>query len=232
MPARITHEDAQAGLYARPRRGAKAVFWVAINPAGFSTESIYGANVSMSGTVLTVRYQSSTSGAAHSYDVMLGRFPTGSYTVNLIVSGVVGATTSFTVGQPMTSSAAPGNVPAVNYTDLWWNPAESGWGLSILQGTGTDNNLFALWFVYDAAGNPTWYSLQPGQWISTDANSIFTGPIYKTSGPYFGGAFDPSKVGVVQVGTGTISFTDSGHAQFSFTVEGQPVTKSIQREPI
>jgi len=26
-------------------------------------------------------------------------------------------------------------VPATDYTDMWWNPAESGWGLSFVQHT-------------------------------------------------------------------------------------------------
>ena len=37
---------------------------------------------------------------------------------------------------------------------LWWDSAESGWGLHITQ---RRNILFAAWFTYDAAGNPKWY---------------------------------------------------------------------------
>jgi hypothetical protein len=38
-------------------------------------------------------------------------------------------------------------VPAANYTDLWWNPSESGWGVSIVQHA--SNKMFAVWFTYD-----------------------------------------------------------------------------------
>lgn len=40
-------------------------------------------------------------------------------------------------------------------------PSESGWGLTIVRRP-TDV-LFAVWFVYDAPGKPTWYTLEPGQ---------------------------------------------------------------------
>src|ERR1043166_810025 len=40
-------------------------------------------------------------------------------------------------------------------SDLWWNPDESGWGIQFVQRGST---IFATMFVYDANGNPTWYT--------------------------------------------------------------------------
>ena len=45
--------------------------------------------------------------------------------------------------------------PAVDYTDLWGNPNESGWGVTLTQQFGI---LFAAWFVYDTTGKPIWYA--------------------------------------------------------------------------
>ncbi len=42
--------------------------------------------------------------------------------------------------------------PAHDYTDLWWNPGESGWGISIRQkppAGGAVDALFAVWYTYD-----------------------------------------------------------------------------------
>jgi peptidyl-prolyl cis-trans isomerase A (cyclophilin A) len=44
--------------------------------------------------------------------------------------------------------------PIADYTDLWWNKDESGWGVSLTQQFGT---IFAAWYAYDEAGNPIWY---------------------------------------------------------------------------
>ena len=34
---------------------------------------------------------------------------------------------------------------AADYTDLWWIPAESGWGVKVVQ---TDNFMFLTFFIY------------------------------------------------------------------------------------
>ena len=43
--------------------------------------------------------------------------------------------------------AAAQSVPAANYTDMWWNPSESGWGISFAQHA--SNQVFAVWYTYD-----------------------------------------------------------------------------------
>jgi hypothetical protein len=40
-------------------------------------------------------------------------------------------------------------------TDMWWNPAESGWGVNIIL---QNSVVFATFFVYDANHNPVWYT--------------------------------------------------------------------------
>ena len=165
-----------------------------------------GAQVSMEGNVITVTYQYIIDIGTYPYDVMLGRLPAGTYTVNVVRSGGVVATTQFAVAAAQV--AQPGTaIPPVNYTDMWWNPAESGWGMSIHQGP--TNLLFAVWFVYDASGKPVWYTLEPGQWTTAGFNSTYAGTVYKTSGPYFGATFDPSMVRQSQAGTATLYFKDA-----------------------
>src|SRR3990167_7926115 len=66
---------------------------------------------------------------------------------------------------------------AANYQDLWWNPAESGWGINI---THQGDTMFATWFIYDAAGKPLWLVMSNG--VKSGSGS-FSGDLYRTSGP-------------------------------------------------
>ena len=190
----------------------------------FPVTNIVSARASMSGNSIAVDYVGIPDLGATTTDVMLGRFPAGTYTVT---APNAGPPVTFTVPPGPTVTSVPDPEPAVSYTDLWWNPAESGWGMSITQGP--TNEVFAVWFVYDAAGNPIWYTLQPGHW---NTMSGYTGPIYRTSGPAFTGAFDPSAVHEVQVGTGGLSFESATTGHFFYTIDGQSGTKVIQRQPI
>jgi len=67
-------------------------------------------------------------------DLSIGQFPRGSYTVEVLrelpdgtPAGTIG-TTSFAVG-----AAPAGLAPPINYSGIWWNPDESGWGLNLIQ---------------------------------------------------------------------------------------------------
>lgn len=116
-------------------------------------------------------------------------------------------------------------VPAFNFSDLWWNPNESGWGLNLVQHS--SNQVFGVMYTYEAPNRPLWLVIPGGTWTSS---MIFTGTIYRVTGP-LASAFDPSKVNVNPVGSATLSFTDRDHGIFSFTLNGATVTKSIERQP-
>lgn len=200
----------------------------------FSYSCIYAAQVTMEGTVINVRYQRNIDLCDWDYDVELGRFPAGTYTVNLQgpSTSLIPVTVQFTVGASLSSPTAlyPGNQPTVNYSDLWWSPSESGWGLSIAQGA--TNELFAVWFIYGTSGEPVWYTLQPGNCTSSAAYTAYTGPIYKTTGPYFRGMFNPASVGVTQVGTGTLQFRHADSGILNFVIDGVRTIKDIERQII
>jgi lysyl endopeptidase len=121
---------------------------------------------------------------------------------------------------------SPTSAPATDYTDLWWNPNESGWGLNLIQHP--NQVIFAIWYTYDADGNQTWFNMSSGTWTNA---STYTGTIYVTSGPSPTGAFDPSRVGRNAVGTGTLRFSDANNGVWSFTINGISGSKSITRIP-
>jgi hypothetical protein len=162
-------------------------------------------------------------GGSFTAGIMLGQLPPGSYSVGVFASPTaLAASAQFSVADAYPSKAVPH--PLINYTDWWWTTQEAGWGLSILQHT--SDRIFAGWFVYDQSKRPVWYTLQPGNW--TNFNK-YVGPVYTTTGPYFGGPFDQSQVGITQVGTATLSFSDFANGTFTYTVDGVTGTKQITR---
>jgi len=132
------------------------------------------------------------------------------------------AITRFSLGgaQPTcTYSNAPDLAAATNFQDLWWVPAESGWGVNFAH---QGNQLFATWYTYDAksaGGNaPLWLSALMAR---QGTSNVFTGPLTRTSGP----RFDNYKASdIVQpvptVGTVTATFTDGNHATFRYATNG------------
>ncbi len=115
-------------------------------------------------------------------------------------------------------------------TGLWYDPAESGWGLSISQ---QGDKLFAVLFVYDSANRPAWYVASD---IDTPSGTVFTpllsvtGKLYRTTGPWFGGAFDPHAVAATEVGTLTLGFAQPvpQPVRVKYVIDGTTVEKTAQ----
>jgi hypothetical protein len=113
---------------------------------------------------------------------------------------------------------------AADYTDIWYNPAESGWGMNLVE---SDSFMFLTFFIYGSDGKPTWYFGQ----VSQDASSNYNGTLYAASGTYFilpwaGATTSPA---------GTVSFQplDLYTAKLVYTVNGVgTVNKTIQRQPL
>ncbi len=113
------------------------------------------------------------------------------------------------------SATTPNFAAATNYQDLWWvaNGAESGWGINFAH---QGDSVYATWYTYDVDGTPLWLSaLAP----RVGASNVYTGTLYRTSGPRFD-AFDTTKVVTVQVGTATLTFSDGNHAKFDYSTNG------------
>lgn len=122
--------------------------------------------------------------------------------------------------------APASSTTSVDYTDLWWNPAESGWGAGVtLQG----DVVFLTIFVYGADREPAYFVASDMRRGATGAPS-YQGTLYATTGPWFGGPFDPAAVTVRAVGSATLGFASPTAGTLAYTVDGVSVTKSIQRQ--
>jgi hypothetical protein len=123
--------------------------------------------------------------------------------------------------------APPSSGPAYDFTDLWWNPSESGWGLNLIQHA--NGVIFAIWYTYDATGKMTWYHVPTGTW--TDSMT-YTGTLYAVAGPAFSNpTFSSSLVKRTAVGTATLSFGSSSSGTWSYTIDGVSGSKPITRLP-
>jgi len=114
-------------------------------------------------------------------------------------------------------------------SDLWWNASENGWGIQFVQRGST---IFATMFVYDAAGNPTFYV---ATMEGTKANGVltFTGPLFTTHGSWFGMVpYNPATFGGAAVGTMTWQKASGEPGTLTYSVNGVNVTKSLVRQPI
>jgi cytochrome c553 len=115
-------------------------------------------------------------------------------------------------------------VPLFNFTDLWWNAQESGWGFNIIQHD--SNVIFGVIYTYNVPNRPMWYVLPGGTWTSS---TTFTGNLFRVTGspanmPFRGGD-------VAQVGTATLLFNGADNATLTYSVDGVQVTKAIARQP-
>ena len=168
-------------------------------------------------------------------DVRLGALAPGQYRVEVFASQDAARepveSLAFEVRERIEVAVFPPPTrPLTDYTGMWWNPLESGWGLSLHQSAASDA-MFGAWFVYGASGAPEWYTLQGGQWTGA---TRWTGPIYRTSGPFFAGPdYDPRLVLVQAAGTAVLDFRqapgEEGRARFTYTIGGVTTTKVVTR---
>ncbi len=112
-----------------------------------------------------------------------------------------------------------------NYQGLWWKADEPGWGMNFAH---SGDQIFATWYTYDTAGKTWWLSML-AQRISPAGNS-YGGALLATTGPAFNAVpFPPVTAAPIQVGTGTITFSDSNDATFAYSVNGVSQAKAITR---
>jgi hypothetical protein len=126
----------------------------------------------------------------------------------------------------LASSFAHATSYSTDASDLWYIPAEDGWGLNISQQEAT---LFATLFVYGTDGKPTWFvssNLSPVAAGST----TFSGDLFATTGPAFAATWNPSLRTNRKVGTATFAFDTVATATFTYVVDNVTVTKHVVRQ--
>jgi hypothetical protein len=119
---------------------------------------------------------------------------------------------------------ASAQAAATDYTDIWYNPQESGWGMNVVE---SDSFMFLTFFIYGSDGKPTWFVGQ----VTQDSSNNFNGTLYSTIGTYYILPWAGDSV----TAAGTVSFQPLGPytAQLVYTVNGVgTVTKTVQRQSL
>jgi hypothetical protein len=113
---------------------------------------------------------------------------------------------------------------AADYSDVYFDPNEAGWGAFLVQ---SDTTQFLAFFIYGPDGKPTWYTAQ----LTDDGTGNYTGTLYAISGTYFANPWQGYTINAA--GTAEFRPSDSYHATLKYTVTGIPtVTKAIQRQTL
>lgn len=125
---------------------------------------------------------------------------------------------------------AAATLPALagQYSDLWWNPQESGWGLNVVQ---QGETAFVTLYVYGPDGRPTWYVASDAQiYAYAGVHPQFRGTLYRTEGPWHGGPYDPSKVRATAVGQLWLEVTARDRMRVHYHAEGTSAVKDVVRQ--
>jgi hypothetical protein len=116
-----------------------------------------------------------------------------------------------------------------SYADLWWVPAESGWGAHIVQ---QGEIAFVTLFVHRADGKPEWLVAPNAALyaVGADGRPAFGGPLYRVDGPWIGIPFDTTSVRAVPVGRLTLEPAAEGRLSLDYDVDGIRISKRIERQ--
>jgi len=126
------------------------------------------------------------------------------------------------------NAANAATTTGADHSDLWWNPAESGWGANVIQ---EGEVIFMVLYVYDAQQRPRFFvASSMARGTAGNADELFEGTLYSTTGPAFPGAFDPARVVTRAVGAASLRFTTPSVATLNYTVDGVAVTKAVTRQ--
>ena len=139
------------------------------------------------------------------------------------------ATTLLALSLP---AAAQAVVPQENWSDMWYDTAESGWGLSFTQHR-ESNQVYAVWYTYDPresdpAGQfkPLWIVMPGGTWVSP---TRISGPVFVLTATPVQQPWSAANVRIDSVGTFTIAFSDSANGTFTYDI--RPPASAVSGSP-
>jgi hypothetical protein len=140
-------------------------------------------------------------------------------TLNYNINGVGGT-------KQITRQVFADGAPRKNYSDMWWGgQSQNGWGVALMQQA---NNIFGVWFTYDAQGKPTWLVMPGGVFA---AGTTFEGALYRTtSSAWLGANYNPTLFKANPVGALRFDFSNLNNVAMRYSVDGVSGTNLIARQ--
>lgn len=129
-------------------------------------------------------------------------------------------------GQPMFLPGDPAStsLTQTDFTDGWWVPTESGWGMNVLHQGGT---MALMFYVFNEQSEPVWYL---GVATLDPATGAFAGPLSLHSGTNLTEAvFGPIPRSARTVGVINFAPTSAYTALVSYTIGTVTINKSMER---
>jgi len=123
---------------------------------------------------------------------------------------------SFTIVRPAAA------IDFVDFTDLWYSVGEDAWGVNFDQ---SYNFIFATFYIYGSDQQPTWYTAH----LTKGPNDVWSGPLNRTTGTYFGAPWSNADITLAQVGTATFTPSSSYAGTLTYNVGSVNVAKVITR---
>ena len=125
------------------------------------------------------------------------------------------------------STAAQATSFATDTSDVWYNPNESGWGLTVAQ---QNDTLFAVLYLYGSDNKATWY-VAPNMPFAgvTASGTSYSGTLYQTTGSPYTQTFNAASRTTREVGTATFTLTNLTTATIAYSIDNVTVAKSVQR---
>lgn len=116
---------------------------------------------------------------------------------------------------------------ATNYSDMWWEPSTSGWGINIMH---LGENLYGQWYTYEAPDRAVFMTLG----LTRQADGSFAGGIYRQKDggrPFKSTASQSSQPGSEEIGSASLLFLDGNRVEFDYVVgdeQGHHVLRRFQ----
>lgn len=112
---------------------------------------------------------------------------------------------------------------AVDRTDIYWNPNEPGWGVNFVM---SSTFMFATFFIYGPDNQPFWVTAN----MTLGQDGVWSGPLYRTTGTFYGQPWNQGQQTTTQVGTATFVPANSWSGTLTYNVNNTNVAKLIQRQ--
>ena len=129
-------------------------------------------------------------------------------------------------GKDVVCKAVPAASPAMtNYSEMWWEPATTGWGLILLH---LDQHIYAQWYTYEAPDRSVFMTMG----LERQVDGSYTGTIYRQrdGGRAFkSGTKATSQPGSEAIGTASLIFLDGTRAEFDYVVGNDQGHHVLQR---
>ena len=147
------------------------------------------------------------------------------YTINGVTQSKQLERFTFDPAAPVCVGTTESRAGASNYSDLWWNDSEAGWGLTISH---QGDVIFLLWYTYGEGGRDQWISAstlvrQPdGSFSGALQRPVSGTPLSQIAGP-------ATTFPVPEIGTATLTFSDGENGTFRYVIGGVDQSKAIKR---